>query len=282
MLWYSSFSCFYSGKFIHSWKFFFKSVLSISKDDEAWFLFYSLPLFLHLWLYFWNQKGEVDSRTVKRLDSSINLEIQALLGWFYTGVTYFFSVQFSSVAQSCPTLCDPMNPSTPGLPVHHQLPEFPQTHVHWVSDAIQLYHPVTPFSSRLQSFLASGSFPMSQFFASAGQTVGVSASASVLPMNIQDWFPLGWTGLISLQSKDSEESSPTPQFKSINSSALNFLYSPTLTSIHDHWKNHSLELPIQKKDGGGFRIILNILFKYFKINLLPLSHFSCVQLCATP
>ena len=117
MLWYSSFSCLYSGKFIHSWKFFFKSVLSISKDDEAWFLFYSLPLFLHLWLYFWNQKGEVDSRTVKRLDSSINLEIQALLGWFYTGVTYFFSVQFSSVAQLCLTLWDPMDCSMPGLSI---------------------------------------------------------------------------------------------------------------------------------------------------------------------
>ena len=68
----------------------------------------------------------------------------------------------------------------------------------------------------------------------------VSASASVLPMNIQDWFPLGWTGLISLQSNElSRESSPTPQFKSINSSVLSFLYGPTLTSIHDYWKNHS-------------------------------------------
>ena len=67
----------------------------------------------------------------------------------------------------------------------------------------------------------------------------VSASASVLPMNIQDWFPLGWTGWIYLQS--SQESSPTPQFKSINSWMLSFLYSPTLTSIHDYWKNHSFD-----------------------------------------
>ena len=110
-------------------------------------------------------------------------------------------VQFSSVAQSCLTLCDPMDCSTPGLPVHHQLPEFIQTHVHWVGDAIQPSHPVIPFSSCLQSFPASGSFPTSEFFPSGGQSIGASASASVLPMNIQDWSPLGWTGWISLQSK---------------------------------------------------------------------------------
>ena len=95
------------------------------------------------------------------------------------------------------------------------------------------------FPSHLQSFPATGSFPMSQFFTSGGQSIGVSASALVLLMNIQDWFPLGLTGWISLQSRDSQESSPTPQFKSINSLALSFLYSPTLTSIHDYWKNHS-------------------------------------------
>ena len=96
---------------------------------------------------------------------------------------------------------------------------------------------VVPFFSCLQSFPASGSFPMSQVFTSGGPSIGVSAPASVLPMNIQGWFPLGWTGWISLQSRDSQESSPTPQFKSINSSTLCFLYSPTLTSIHDYWKN---------------------------------------------
>ena len=99
-------------------------------------------------------------------------------------------------------------------------------------------HPtsVVPFSSHFQSFTASESFPISQFFASSGQSIGVSASASVLPMNIQDWFPLGWTGWIPGSPRDSYESSPTPQFKSINSSALSFLYIPTLTSIHNHWK----------------------------------------------
>ena len=97
------------------------------------------------------------------------------------------NVQFSSVAQSCPTLCNPMNCSTPGLPVHHQLPESTQTHVHRVGDAIQPSHPlVFPFSSCPQSFPASGSLQMSQLFASGGQSIGVSASTLVLPMNTQD------------------------------------------------------------------------------------------------
>ena len=150
-------------------------------------------------------------------------------------------VQFSSVTQSCPTLCDPMNYSTPGLPVHHQLLEFTQTHVHRVSDTIQPSHPVIPFFSCPQSLPASGYFPMSQLFARCGQSIGISASASVLPMNTQDWSPLGWTGGSLCSPRDSQKSSPTPQFKSINSSALSLLHSPTLTSIHDHWKIHSLD-----------------------------------------
>ena len=111
------------------------------------------------------------------------------------------SVQFSSVAQSCPTLCDPMNRSTPGLPVHHQLPKFTQTHLHWGGDAIQPSHPLLPFFSSLQSFPASGSFQMSQLFAWGGQIIGLSASTLVLSMNTQDWSPLGWTGWICLQFK---------------------------------------------------------------------------------
>ena len=82
---------------------------------------------------------------------------------------------------------------------------------------------VVPFSSHLQSLPASESFPMSQFFISGGQSIGVSASTSVLPMNAQDWSPLWWTGWISLQSKGSQESSPTPQFKSISSLVFNFM-----------------------------------------------------------
>ena len=118
-------------------------------------------------------------------------------------------------------LFDSMDWSMPGLPVPHQLPELCSkscTSSRWCHPTISFS--VIPFSSRLQSFPALGSFQMSQLFTSGGQNIGVSASASVLPVNIQDWFPLGWTGWISLQSKDSQESSPTPQFKSINSSAL--------------------------------------------------------------
>ena len=98
---------------------------------------------------------------------------------------------------------------------------------------------VTPISSCPQSFPASGSFPMSQLFASSGQSTGASASASVLPRNIQGWFPLGLTGLISLLSKELSKVFPAPQFESISSSALSLLYGSTHTFIHDYWKKHS-------------------------------------------
>ena len=112
-----------------------------------------------------------------------------------------WGTQFSSVAQLCLTLCNAMDCSMPGFPVHHQLSA--------CSNSCPLSwwcHPtvsssVIPFYSCLQSFRASGSFPVSQFLTSCGQTIGASASATVLPMNIQDWLPLGLTGLISLQSK---------------------------------------------------------------------------------
>ena len=118
-------------------------------------------------------------------------------------------IQFSSVAQSCLTLCDPTDCRAPGFPVHHQRPELPQTHVNAVGDVIITCHSsshvnsssVIPFSSCLQSFPASGSFPMNQFFPSGGRSIEASGSTSVLPVNIQDWFPLGWTGWISLQPK---------------------------------------------------------------------------------
>ena len=100
---------------------------------------------------------------------------------------------------------------------------------------------VIPFSSCPQSLSASESFPMSQFFTWGGQSIGVSALASVLPMNSQDWSPLEWTGWISLQSKGLSRVFSNTQFKSINSSALSLLHSPTLTSIHGYWKNHSFD-----------------------------------------
>ena len=98
---------------------------------------------------------------------------------------------------------------------------------------------VVPFSPCLQSFPASGSFQISQFFTSDGQSIGVSASTSVLPMNSQDWSPLGWTGWISLQSKGLLRVFSNTTVQKHHSSALSFLYSPTLTSTHDHWKNHT-------------------------------------------
>ena len=100
---------------------------------------------------------------------------------------------------------------------------------------------VVPFSSCLQSFPASGSFPVSQLFTLYGQSIAVSASTSVLPKNTQDWSPLGWTGWISLQFEELSRVFSNTQFKSINSSGLRFLYSPTLLPIHDHWKNHNLD-----------------------------------------
>ena len=109
---------------------------------------------------------------------------------------------------------------------------------------------------------------MTQFLASGGQSIGVSASASVFPMNIQDWFPSGWIGWISLQSRDSQESSPTTQFKSINSSALSFLYSPTLTSIHDYWK--TIALTRQNFAGKIMSLFFNMLSRLV-ITFLPRS-----------
>ena len=149
--------------------------------------------------------------------------------------------QFSSVTQLCPTRCNPMNCSMLGLPVHHQLPEFTQTHVHRVGDAIQPSHP-----------LSSPSPPAPNPSQHQGLFQWVSAShevAKVLEFQLQhqsfQWTPrtdLLWNGLVGspCSPRDSQESSPTPQFKSINSLVLSFLHNPTLTSIHDHWKTIAL------------------------------------------
>ena len=150
--------------------------------------------------------------------------------------------QFSSVAQSCPTLCEPMNHSMPGLPVHHQLSEFTQIHVHRVRDAIQPSHPrlspspPAPNPSQHQSLF---------HWVNSSHEV-----AKVLEFQLQHHSfqrnpraDLLQNGLVGspCSPRNSQESSPTSQFKSINSLALSLLHSPTLTSIHDHWKNHSLD-----------------------------------------
>ena len=138
----------------------------------------------------------------------------------------------------CLTLCNPMGCSTPGFPVLHHLLEFAQTDVHRVGDAIQPSKHVVPFSSGLQSFPASRSFPVSWLFTSGGQSI--AASASVLAMNFKGWFPLELTSLISFLSKGlSRVFSST----SLKASILQccFLYSPNLTSVHDYWKNRSFD-----------------------------------------
>ena len=129
------------------------------------------------------------------------LSLLLLFYWVFAITFIILPSQFSSVTQSCPTLCSPMDCSTPGFPGHHQLPRLAQLCPlsRWCHSTIS--SSVIPFSSCHQSFPASRSFPMSQFFTSSGQSIGVSASALVLPMNIQDWFPLGLTGLIFLQCK---------------------------------------------------------------------------------
>ena len=109
--------------------------------------------------------------------------------------------QFSSVIQLCPTLCDPVDCSIQGFPVHHQLPELAQTHVHQATDAIQPSHPLSSPSPPAFNLSQHQGLFQSQLFTSGGQSIGVSASPSVLPMNIQDWVSLGWAGWISLQSK---------------------------------------------------------------------------------
>ena len=148
---------------------------------------------------------------------------------------------FSLVAQSCLTLCDPMNRSTPGLPVHHQLPEFTQTHVHRVGDAIQPSHllsspsPPAPTPPSIRVFFNESALRMRwpKYW---------SFSFSISPSNEHPGlssFRMDWLDLLAVQG--TQESSPTPQFKSINFSALSCLHSPTLASICDNWKNHTLD-----------------------------------------
>ena len=151
--------------------------------------------------------------------------------------------QFSSVAQLCPTLCDPMNRSMPGPSVHHQLLEFTQTHVHWVGDAIQ------PFILCRPLLLLPPIPPSLRVFSNAS-TLHLrwpkcwSFSFSISPSNEHPGpisFRMDWLHLLAVQGTHSQESSPTAQLKSFNSSVLSFLCSPTLTSIPDYWKNYSFD-----------------------------------------
>ena len=143
------------------------------------------------------------------------------------------------VPKLCLTLCDPMQCSVPGFPVLHHLPEFAQAHIHWVGDAIQPSHALLSCSPPAFNLSQHQSLSQSRLFTPGGQSIGVSASAPVLPMNMQGWYPLVLTGLTSFLSKELSRVSSEPQFESISSPALNLLYSPALRSTHDYWKNHS-------------------------------------------
>ena len=189
--------------------------------------------------------GSGHPRGENRIKNAMNRKSGSAVeeSWFWHLILchYTSSVQFSHSVMS--------NSLQPHESQHTRLPcPSPTPGVHSDScPSSQWCHPapsssVVPFSSCPQSLPASESFPMSQLVTWGGQSSGVSASTLVLLMNTQDWSPLEWTGWISLQSKGlSRVFSNTLQLKSINSLALSFLHSPTLTSIHDHWKNHSLD-----------------------------------------
>ena len=169
--------------------------------------------------------------------------------WDFREIELFFFLQtihlFSSVQFSHSVVSDSLRPH--GL--QHTRPPCPSPTRRVYSNSCSLSRcchstissSAIPVSFCLQSFPASGSFPMSQFFPSGGQSIGASALASVLPLNIQDWFPLGWIGWIFLLSKGCSRVFSTPQFKETNSSALSFLYSSTLTSMHGYGKNHCFD-----------------------------------------
>ena len=155
----------------------------------------------------------------------------------------------SSVTQSCPALCDPMDCSRPGLPVHHQLLKFTQTHVHWIDDTVQPSHPLlSPSPPSFNLSQHQGLFQMNQFFSSGGQSIGVSASASVLPVNIQDWFPLGWTSWI-LQSK-----------------RLSRVFSNTTVQKHQFFGAFSQIYTFEGKSGGKFLLWFPSLERLLKVS----------------
>ena len=170
------------------------------------------------------------------------MRINKIIGLYSQSQYISTPLQFSSVAQSCPTLCNPTNHSTPGLPVHHHLLEFTQTHVHQVGDAIQPSHPLlSPSPPAPNPSQHQGLF---QWVRSSHQL----AKVLEFQLNHQSfqWTPradLLQNGLVGspCSSRDSRASSPKPHFKSINFSVISFPYSPTLTSMHDHWKNHSFD-----------------------------------------
>ena len=148
--------------------------------------------------------------------------------------------QFSSVAQSCPTLCDPKDCSTPGRPVHHQHWEFTQTHIHWVCDAIQQSHSLLSLSPHTFS-LCRHLLKWVSFSHQVAKVLEFQLQHQSF-QGIQDWFPLEWTGCISLQSRRLSRVFSNTMVQKHQFFVISFLYSPTLTSIHDYWKKPKLWL----------------------------------------
>ena len=183
-------------------------------------------------------------------------------------------VQFSSVTQPCPTLCNlfatAAHQASLSITTSQSSLSFMSIESVMPSSHLILCCPILLLP---QSLPASESFPMSQLFAWGGQSTGVSALTSFPPKKSQGWLSR-WTGWISLQSRDSQESSPTPQFKSINSSALSFLHSPTLTSIHDHWKN--LTLSRWTFVGNVMSLLFNMLSRLV-ITFLPRTKYLLIS-----
>ena len=196
---------------------------------------------------------------------------------FYAKFNVLETYQFSSVTESCPTLCK--------LWIAACQASQSKTNS-WCLFRLMSIELVMPSNHLIlccpllllpQSYSASGSFPIIQFFASSGQNIGASTSASVLPKNIHYWFSLGSTDLISFSPRNSQESSPTPQFKSINSSALSFIYGPSLTSIHNYWKNYSFGYRYFCWQSNVIYIyaFICIFLKHFPITLQPFSITFC-------
>ena len=157
-------------------------------------------------------------------------------------VFFHVSPPCCSVTKLCPILHNPMACSTPGFSVLHCLPKFTQIPVHWVGDAIQPSHPLpSPSSFPFKLSQLQGLFQWVTFFASGGQSIGVSVLASVFLMNIQSWFPLGLTGLISLQSKGLSRVFFNTTVQKHQFFGAQPFYGPTLTSVPNYWKNHSYD-----------------------------------------
>ena len=187
------------------------------------------------------------------------------------------SVQWLSHVQ--PTLYNPMDSTMPGFPVHHQHPELTQTHISSQWCHLTISSSVVPFSSHLQSFPASGSFQMSQLLTSGGQSTGISASASVRPMNIQDWFPLGWTGWISLRSKGLKS---LPQYNSSKASILQHSAFFIVQLSHPYMTTEkTIALTRQTFVGKVMSLLFNMLSKLDTV-FLPRSKFLLISWLQSP